>query len=47
MNPMLMSLFSSRLGPVKQMMQAVYDWIHQRQINEATEIRVMQEMFKK
>lgn len=23
MNPMLMSLFSSRLGPVKQMMQAV------------------------
>ena len=28
-------------------MQAVYDWMHQRQIDEATEIRVMQEMFRR
>ena len=28
-------------------MQAVYDWMHQRQIDEATEIRVMQDMFRR
>ena len=28
-------------------MQAIYDWLHQRQIDAATEIRGLQEMMKK
>lgn len=39
--------YKQKKGEPPAAMQAVYDWIHQRQIDDATEIRVMQEMFKK
>ena len=31
----------------EQRAKAVYDFLHQRQLDEATEIRVMQEMFRR
>ena len=39
--------YKQKKGEPPAEMQAVYNWQHERQIDEATEIRVIQEMFKK
>ena len=39
--------YKQKTGEPPAAMKAVYDWLHQRQLDEATEIRIMHEMFKK
>ena len=39
--------YKAKNGEPPAAMKAIYDWIHQRQTDEATEIRIIQEQFKR
>lgn len=43
----LIDEYRQREGEPPEAMMAVYNFLHQRQMDEATEIRVMQEMFRR
>ena len=43
----LINEYRNQHGDPPERMRAVYDFLHQRQLDEATEIRVMQEMFRR